>query len=57
VSEIVEAARGRFVRLHLRTENAAAARLYERLGFLRRADVPHCSHVLDLSPRTGTGWS
>jgi ribosomal protein S18 acetylase RimI-like enzyme len=57
VTEIVEAARGRFERLHLRTENADAARLYERLGFLRRADVPHCSHVLELVPRPGTGWS
>jgi hypothetical protein len=33
------------------------ARLYEWLGFLRRADVPHCSHVLELVPGTGARWS
>jgi len=49
VAEIVEAARGRFDRLHLRTQNPAAARLYERLGFVRRTDVAHCSHVLELA--------
>ena len=49
VTEIVEAARGRFEHLHLRTESAEAARLYERLGFVRRADVPYCSHVRELA--------
>jgi GNAT superfamily N-acetyltransferase len=49
VTEIVDAARGRFERLHLRTTNPEAARLYERLGFERRTDVPHCSHVLQLT--------
>jgi len=49
VTEIVEAARGRFERLHLRTTNPEAARLYERLGFEPRTDVPHSSHVLALT--------
>ncbi len=48
VTEIIEAARGRFERLHLRTQNPEAARLYERLGFVRRADIPHCSHVREV---------
>jgi GNAT superfamily N-acetyltransferase len=50
VTAIVAAARGRFARLHLRTNNPQAARLYERLGFVPRADVPHCSHVLETIP-------
>ena len=49
VTEIIEAARGRFDRLQLRTQNPAAARLYERLGFRPRADVAHCTHLLDLT--------
>jgi ribosomal protein S18 acetylase RimI-like enzyme len=48
VEEIIAAARGRFDRLHLRTANPEAARLYERLGFGRRADVPHCTHVMEM---------
>lgn len=48
VAEIIEAARGRFDSLRLRTGNPEAARLYERLGFRPRADVAHCSHVLDM---------
>ena len=48
VEAIVEAARGRFDRLRLRTLDPEAARLYERLGFSRRDDVADCSHVLEL---------
>jgi ribosomal protein S18 acetylase RimI-like enzyme len=51
VRAIIEAAHGRFDRLRLRTMNPEASRLYERLGFTRRADVPDCSHVLELSER------
>ena len=47
VADIIEAARGRFERLHLRTTNAAAARLYERLGF-RRTATRDRTHALDL---------
>jgi predicted GNAT family acetyltransferase len=44
----MEAARSRFVGLHLRTENPAAARLYERLGF-RRVGAGDYTHVMELS--------
>ena len=48
VERIVEAARGPFDTLRLRTGNAAAARLYEKLGFHRCPGVPDCSHLLEL---------
>ena len=48
VTEVMEAARGRFDHLRLRTGNPAAALLYERLGFRRCVDVADCTHVLDL---------
>src|SRR5262245_15429634 len=48
VEAIVDAARGRFDRLRLRTSNPEAARLYERLGFHRRDDVLHCTHVKEM---------
>ena len=49
VAEIVETARGRFDSLRLCTANPEAARLYERLGFRRRADAAHCTHVMDIT--------
>lgn len=52
VEAIVDAARGRFDRLRLRTTNPEAARLYERLGFRRRTDVAECTHVMELTPIT-----
>jgi len=48
VERVIDAARGRFDRLHLRTRNPAAARLYERLGFRPRSDVEHCTHVMEM---------
>jgi ribosomal protein S18 acetylase RimI-like enzyme len=39
-------ARGSYDRLRLRTDNPAAARLYERHGFEPRADEPESTHVL-----------
>ena len=48
VGEVVQAARGPFDRLRLRTENPAAAALYEALGFRRTADAADCSHLLEL---------
>jgi len=48
VVEIIDAARGRFDSLRLRTFNPDAARLYERLGFSRRNDVAECTHVLEM---------
>ncbi len=43
VTEVMKAARGRFDRLHLRTNTPEAARLYEKLGFRRcvGADFTH----------------
>jgi len=48
VEEVLKIARGRFRRLRLRTQNPAAARLYERLGFQRSPGAEDCTHVMDL---------
>jgi GNAT superfamily N-acetyltransferase len=48
MATVIEAARDEFRHLRLRTHNPAAAALYERLGFLRRDDVPDCTHVMEL---------
>ena len=48
VAGVIEAARGRFDHLRLRTRNPEAAALYERLGFRRRDDVADCTHVMEL---------
>lgn len=48
VVDVLEAARGRFERLHLRTTNVTAARLYERLGFRRTFDARDRTHVVDV---------
>ncbi len=48
VTAIVTAARGRFARLRLRTQNPEAARLYERLGFRPSVDRGDCTHVMEL---------
>jgi ribosomal protein S18 acetylase RimI-like enzyme len=48
VADIIDTARGRFARLHLRTTSAAAARLYEGLGFRPTPGADHHSHVLEL---------
>jgi GNAT superfamily N-acetyltransferase len=52
VQAVVQAARGRFRALRVRTESAAAGRLYERLGFMPVVGVPDCTHMLALG-RTG----
>jgi GNAT superfamily N-acetyltransferase len=49
VSAVIVAARGPFDTLRLRTDNAAAARLYESLGFRRQAGDRHCSHRMELA--------
>jgi ribosomal protein S18 acetylase RimI-like enzyme len=51
VTEVVEAARGRFDSLHLRTANPEAARLYECLDFRKATGAPHHTHVLVLGSR------
>lgn len=48
VADVLEAAPGRFERLHLRTTNPTAARLYERLGFRRTFDARDRTHALDV---------
>ena len=48
VADVVEAAQGRFDRLHLLVTNPHAARLYERLGFRRAGEGRHHTHVLDV---------
>ncbi len=48
VADVLEAARGRFKRLHLRTTNPTAARLYERLGFRRTFGARDRTHMLDV---------
>lgn len=48
VERIIEAARGSFDSLRLRTGNPDAAGLYERLGFRRRDDVADSTHVMEM---------
>lgn len=48
VGRVVDAARGRFGRLRLSTQNPEAAQLYERMGFTRSAGAPDHTHVLEL---------
>lgn len=50
VGAVVAAARGPFATLRLSTTNPHAARLYETLGFSRRAGDTHCTHVLEIAP-------
>ncbi len=53
VLAVLQAARGRFDVLRLRTTNPAAARLYESLGFTP-STASECTHVIDLRiPRVG----
>jgi GNAT superfamily N-acetyltransferase len=48
VARVIDAARGRFGRLRLSTQNPAAARLYERMGFSRSAGAADHTHILEL---------
>ena len=45
VTEVMATARGRFARLHLRTNNPAAAQLYESLGFRRCVGAGDFTHI------------
>jgi GNAT superfamily N-acetyltransferase len=49
VSDVVDAARGRFRRLRLRTGDPGAAHFYETIGFRRDADGGRATHVMDLT--------
>jgi GNAT superfamily N-acetyltransferase len=51
---LLDFARPSFEVVRLRAENPGAARLYERLGFLR-IDDPNATHILQFVPRAGTG--
>jgi GNAT superfamily N-acetyltransferase len=48
VEQVLGAARGRFNRLRLSTQNPAAAQLYERLGFERRLGAADHTHLMEL---------
>jgi GNAT superfamily N-acetyltransferase len=48
VGRVVDAARGRFGRLRLSTQNPEVAQLYERMGFTRSAGAPDHTHFLEL---------
>jgi GNAT superfamily N-acetyltransferase len=48
VSEVIEAARGRFDRLRLRTENPGAAQFYEAIGFRSSGATDNSTHVMVL---------
>ena len=48
VAHVIDAASGRFGRLRLSTQNPAAARLYERMGFSRSAGASDHTHFLEL---------
>ena len=51
VEEVINAARGRFDDLRLSTQNPAAARLYEALGFRPSQSAARCTHVMQLASR------
>jgi GNAT superfamily N-acetyltransferase len=48
VQAALNAARGRFRELRLRTQNDKAGQFYERLGFLPAVDRADCTHVMEL---------
>ena len=50
VERVMKAAHGRFDAVRLRTNDAAAARLYETLGFRRDVGRDDCTHVANLAP-------
>ena len=48
IAAVIEAARGRFGELRLRTGNPEAARVYEAIGFQPSGGVPDCTHIMEL---------
>jgi GNAT superfamily N-acetyltransferase len=52
VARVIEAAGNRFESLRLRTNNEAASRLYEAIGFRARDDAGEYTHVMDLARRS-----
>jgi GNAT superfamily N-acetyltransferase len=51
MTRVIDGARGRFDILRLRTNSAAAARLYEAMGFRPVGGAGEFTHVLELVPR------
>jgi GNAT superfamily N-acetyltransferase len=49
VRAVIQAARGPFTRLRLRTDCPIAARFYRSLGFLATPDDPTSTHAMELS--------
>jgi GNAT superfamily N-acetyltransferase len=54
VEAVLQSARPWFRLLRVRTENAAAGRLYERLGFVPAVGVADCTHTLVLGTPRGS---
>ena len=48
IAAVIEAARGRFGELRLRTGNPEAARLYEAIGFQPSGRAADCTHIMEL---------
>ena len=48
IAAVIEAARGRFGELRLRTGNPEAARVYEAIGFQPSGRVADCTHIMEL---------
>jgi GNAT superfamily N-acetyltransferase len=48
IAAVIEAARGRFGELRLRTGNPEAARVYEAIGFQPSNRVADCTHIMKL---------
>jgi GNAT superfamily N-acetyltransferase len=52
VRAVIQSARARFQSLRVRTESAAAGRLYEQLGFVPTIGHTDCTHTLALGTTT-----
>jgi GNAT superfamily N-acetyltransferase len=50
VGDCLALARGRWRTLRLHTDNAVAARLYERYGFQPSGSDPHATHTMAVTP-------
>jgi phosphoribosylglycinamide formyltransferase-1 len=48
IAAVIEAARGRFGALRLRTGNPEAARVYEAIGFQPSGRAADCTHIMEL---------
>lgn len=49
IAAVIEAARGRFTALRLRTGNPEAARVYEAMGFRPSCRAADCTHAMELA--------